>query len=133
MRDNWMHRLSELIRYGLWGMITICLNLAVFYLMLHVGIDYLIANVLSYCLAVFFSYFFNQKYVFNGQATKCHSWKLIKFVFVRIVSICIDSGLLYLFVTTLKKDAIISKLIISSFIIIATYIFNKLFVFQEEK
>lgn len=126
-----MQPIIELVKYGFCGVVTTAFNLVAFYLMTRFGVVYVVANIASYVLAVLLSYIFNDKYVFRHQTNSTPIPKLIKFIMIRVASIAIDSSLLYIFVTILHKNMMLSKLVISAGIIIATYIFNKFFVFKE--
>ena len=130
---NALSRLLELAKYGFYGGITTIFNLAVFYWMTGCGLNYILSNVLSYALAVILSYFLNERFVFQHQSGGGRAGKLFKFILIRIVSIGVDSGLLYLCVTVLEGNVMISKLIISACIILATYVFNRRFVFKSHK
>lgn len=124
-----MNRIIELIKYGFWGVLTTLFNLAVFYIMVRNGLNYLFSNIFSYFLAVILSYFVNAKFVFQENSKQ--KTKFLKFVLIRIASVMVDSGLLYLSVSVWKHDVLMSKICISAIVILGTYIFNKLFVFKS--
>lgn len=127
-----MSKIIELFKYGFWGGVSTLFNLALFYFMARCGINYILANILSYFLAVIVSYFLNDKLVFKAQRDGSPRKKLIIFVLIRMISVCADSALLYLCVTVLMQDMLISKLCISGSMILGTYVFNKLFVFTSQ-
>lgn len=124
------NRITELIKYAVCGVITSAFNLAVFYGMVYVGINYLVANVLSYALAVVFSYVLNEKYVFTVEHTRS---RIVRYILLRVASVAVDSLLLYVFVSILNGDVVISKLVVSLIVILGTYVINKLFVFAKAK
>ena len=120
----------EFVRYSIVGGITTCLNLVVFYLFTHTSMNYVVNNIVSYFIAVLVSYYLNERFVFLNRDQKSkHFIKIIKYILIRAVSILVDRGLLYICVSLLKYDVMISKLIISMGVIICTYIFNRFFVF----
>lgn len=123
-------KMKEFITYGFWGGISTALNLVLFYLMVQLGIPYLISNVISYALAVLFSYYVNSMFVFKGSYSS-EFIKQSKFYTVRIVSILIDSAILVFLHEFLGWDLWISKIVDSSFIIGVTYIINKTWVFKS--
>lgn len=94
---------------------------------------YLLANSLSYAIAVVINYIFNKKYVFKTEGSVANSTRIefIKFVFVRIVSLFADNVLLYLIVDVIKIDLLIGKILSSVIIILSTFVLNKIFVFKK--
>ena len=84
-------RLTEIIRYGFWGVISTGINLILFYLFVFMHLQYVVANVVSYVVAVFASYYFNKRFVFTSKTGKS-VWMLIKYVLIRTISIAADSG-----------------------------------------
>lgn len=122
----------EILRYGFWGVITTCLNLFVFQLFLNLQVNYIVANIVSYFIAVAFSYFFNALFVFD-QISSVNFFQMVKFILIRLVSIAIDSILLFIVVETLQFNIFISKVSISFIIILGTYLVNRKYVFNNHK
>ena len=52
-------KLIELIKYGFWGGISTAINLALFYMFIFFKMQYVCSNIVSYIIAVIFSYIFN--------------------------------------------------------------------------
>lgn len=125
--------LFQLIKYGFFGVITTIINLLLFYIFNLLGIHYLVSNVISYFLAVVLSYYLNNTYVFSHKENQDEIKKIIKFVLVRLLSLGLDSICLWLCVTLLNYDVLISKIIISIVIILITFVVNKTIVFNEKK
>ena len=122
----------EIIRYSFWGGITTVFNLALFYLMISVQINYIFSNIASYCIAVIISYIFNKKFVFSGSRDN-GILNFVKYIFIRVISIALDTGLLYITVEFMTMNIYIAKIIVSIVVIIATYVANKLFVFKNRQ
>ena len=126
----YMDKIIELIKYGFYGVITTVFNLVMFYVIIKLGINYICSNVISYFLAVILSYYFNNKYVFINSGKGNNKIKFLKFTAVRVLSIFVDSALLYVLVSNMKMNMWWSKIFLTISIIIATYIINKIFVFK---
>ena len=124
-----VRRIAEFIRYGFWGMISVIINLLLFYIFVAVHCPYIIANIVSYILAVIFSYIVNNKYVFQGNRKNNDKIKKIKYFLMRGSSIFIDSLLLAFFYQICGFTLILSKIIDSVLIIISTYILSKYWIF----
>jgi len=123
-------RLTEIIRYGFWGVISTGINLILFYLFVFMHLQYVVANVVSYVVAVFASYYFNKRFVFTSKTGKS-VWMLIKYVLIRTISIAADSGVLILLHEQLNIDIALAKLLDSALIILLTFIFSKFWVFSD--
>lgn len=123
----------ELIRYGFWGGISTALNLVLFTGFIYIGIPYLVSNVSSYFIAVLFSYFFNKKYVYKKTEQNMNEsiWQILKYFMIRFLSIFVDSSMLWICVDIFTWNILLSKCVVSVFIIFSTYIINKLFVFKK--
>lgn len=132
MLIKFWNRARELIKYGFWGVVTTLLNLALYYILVRFGLYYLISNVVSYIIAVILSYFFNNWFVFNQvEKEKISIKKMSKYFLIRVLSIGLDSGLLYGCVSIFHFNQMLSKLFVSFLIIMLTYLLNKKFVFTN--
>ena len=60
-------------------------------------------------------------------------FQVIKFLTVRVLSISIDSGLLWISVDVMGVDVFFSKIVISVLVILFTYFLNKCFVFERQE
>ena len=96
--------LKEMLRYAFFGGVTTILNLLMYYFMVELDMNYLIANVLSFVIAVVISYYFNKKWVFIEKRSRARKNEFIRYVLVRAFSIVLDSLLLYIAVSCLRQD-----------------------------
>ena len=122
---------QEIILYFVFGGLTTIINIIIYYIMIKSGIHYIASTILSFAIAATISYYFNKKWVFLLEDNKKEKQRFMKYVFVRIASISLDSILLLIAVEFLKQNQLISKIFISGGIILLTYSVNKLFVFQK--
>ena len=93
--------------------------------------DYLISNVLSWVLAVLFAYITNKIFVFESKSKK-NVKEITSFFFFRIISLVIEMIILYIFVDMLHIDDLITKIIAQVIVIVANYVFSKVFVFKKD-
>lgn len=125
-----MKRYVEIIKYAFWGGVSTVINLVLLFALLKfTKIYYLLANIISYVVAVIVNYVTNKRYVFNSS--KNAKEEFVKFIFVRLVSLMLDTVCYYILVDILGGNKYLSKILLSMVIIIATYIINKLFVFKK--
>ena len=129
---------EELINYLIIGILTTIVSLATYYLLTLTILDannkvYLqIANIISWLASVTFAYFTNRKYVFKVK-NKSNIKECLNFYISRISTLIIDMIIMYIFVSILKFDNKIVKLIAQVVIIILNYILSKFIVFKSSK
>lgn len=126
-------KIIEIIKYGFCGFVTTAINLILFWILEKVGLHYLVANVVSYIIAVLINYFLNKKFVFYTQGkTRCENcYEILKYFGVRLFSLLIDSTLFYIIVDTLKVNVYVGRIALSIAIIMMTFVINKVFVFRK--
>ncbi len=129
---------EELINYLIIGILTTIVSLATYYLLTLTILDannkvYLqIANIISWLASVTFAYFTNRKFVFKVK-NKSNIKECLNFYISRISTLIIDMIIMYIFVSILKFDNKIVKLIAQVVIIILNYILSKFIVFKSSK
>ena len=124
-------RIVELIKYGFWGVVSVAINLVLFYLFVQLGIQYIVANVISYILAVICSYYFNNHLVFQQEGGRqSETVKGLKYFAMRGVSVAVDSGLMIFLHEFCGLNVTLSKAVDSVIIIGSTFVISKLFIFK---
>lgn len=123
---------KEIINYLIFGGLTTVVSIATYALFAKVfHIDYLISNVLSWILAVLFAYITNKIFVFESKSKK-NIKEIISFFFFRIVSLVMEMIILYIFVDMFHIDDLVTKIIAQVIVIVANYVFSKVFVFKKD-
>lgn len=123
----------ETIFYLIFGTLTTIVDLIIYQTALWLGIHYLIAQGIAWVVAVAFAFITNKLFVFESKTTdkSVVLKELISFVSARIVSGIISSLMLVFFVEVCALSEMVAKLITQVFIVIANYVFSKLFVFRN--
>lgn len=133
---------EEVIRYLIVGVCTTIISLLVKYLLLFTilnpkeALELQIAVVTSWIISVLFAYITNKIFVFKSKENK-----IIKEIFLffssRIVTLLMESFIMWFFVTLLKLNSNIFIIIWSLFaqliVIVGNYILSKFFVFNRKK
>ncbi len=129
------HKHRELIDYGIFGVLTTLVNYVIYaFCLMILGINYLTANFWAFMLAVAFAFVTNKLYVFHSR-----SWKFstalrecLEFFSARIVSLLVESALLWFFVEKLACDELLIKIFTNVVVIILNYAFSKLIIFKKQ-
>ena len=129
---------KEIIRYAIVGVWTTVLSLGVYYGSVFTilnpsnAFQLQIANILSWISAVTFAYFANRKYVFESRDSHVYT-EILRFYLSRVGTLLMDMGIMFVGVTLLSMNDKIVKLVVQVIVIVANYVFSKLFVFTGEK
>ena len=132
-----MNNKKEIILYLIFGVLTTVVSLAAYYLCTitflnpNNAIEIQIANIISWITCVTFAFFTNRKYVFESKEDIKKEG--IKFYISRLSALLIDVVMIFIFVSLLKINDKIIKLVNQVIIIIFNYIASKLFVFKKGK
>lgn len=125
-----MEKLLEIIKYVFFGVITTAINIILFIVIEYIGVQYLIANGIGYFIAVGFNFYLNKKYVFKPSECITTRIQLIRFFVLRVGSLAIDTLLFYLIVDIIGLNMYLSRVFLSIFIILGTYLINKICIFK---
>lgn len=139
---NWCmemyHKYKEIVNYLIVGGLTTILALAVYYGCVYTflnpedKIQLQIANILSWIAGVIFAYFTNRKFVFESKE-KNQIKEAGKFASSRLITLLMDMIVMYIFVTRLKWNDKIMKLVSTIIVTISNYVLSKLFVFKKKE
>lgn len=124
---------KEFIKYGFWGVVTTLLNLFLYWLLIKLGIDYTISNIITLITIKTLCYFVNKIFVFE---TKCKSKKelskeVIKYILSRLFTMALDYFGVILFVEVFRIDKIISKMIVLVIVVLVNYFLCKKYVYKK--
>ncbi len=128
---------KEIINYLIVGVLTTVVTLAIYYISVNTflnpedSIQLQIANIISWIAGVIFAYFTNRKYVFESKEENKLK-EASKFVVSRIATLLMDMIIMWLGVTILHRNDKIMKLISQVVVIVANYLFSKIFVFKKK-
>lgn len=122
---------EKIAKYGAYGAITTVFNIALFVLLKKLGMYYILANTVSYLLAVFFNYVLNKKFVFQTKTKENKKDEFMRFLIARALFACLENILFYLVVEKLHFHPYAGKIGLSIVVIILTFYINNVFVFKE--
>lgn len=125
-------QIIEIFKYGISGIITTVVNLYLLKVFIDFGIYYVLANIVSYIISVVINYILNQRYVFSESArgnTAEAKKQFLKFLVMRVLSLIVDTLLFYIAVSIFKFPIYWSRLILTTIMILVTFVLNKWFIF----
>ena len=129
---DWSKKHRELVVYLICGFLTFVVSMVVYAMLSEIfRINVLVANIITWIIAVYFAFSVNRKFVFksNGDFTN----ELIQFYLGRVVTLVVEQAMLYIFIIRLMFNNMAIKSIAQVVIIILNYIISKFIVFKKEK
>lgn len=136
LKKIWRKFMSrEVISYLIFGVLTTLVNWVFYGSMVKTGIDYRIATAAAWVISVLFAYVVNKIFVF--QSYDMHLDYVIKevisFTACRAASGVMELVLMVIMVSWLNMDEYVSKVLVSVVVVVANYVFSKLFIFRKSE
>jgi len=130
------NKYKEIVMYLIFGVLTTVVSLVSYYLLTitilnpESALQLQIANILSWILSVAFAYVTNRKYVFESKSDN-YVQEITSFVGGRVATLLMDMLIMFIFVTVLRFNDKLFKLVSQVVVIVANYIISKIFVFKK--
>ena len=125
---------KEMLLYLFFGGLTFVVSVVTYGLFnIGMGLNELIANVISWIIAVTFAFFTNRIWVFNAPTNGAKEFfaQLISFFGGRVVTLVIEEVILLVFITWLHFPSMVIKIIAQVVVIVLNYVISKLVVFKK--
>lgn len=130
---SWYNKYKEALLYLFFGGCTTLINIVTFFICRQFELGINLSNVIAWVIAVIFAFVTNKLFVFDSKdmsSKKVFKETLSFFVF-RILSLGVDTGIIYVMIEMMKINELISKIVSNIVVIIVNYVFSKLFVFKK--
>ena len=122
---------EEVLRYLIVGVIGMIISIFTYWLCRNFEMHYAVANVISWIITVIVVYVLNRKYVFKSKSDKIFK-EFITFVFVRIFTLFLETGTIWLIVDVIHGNDIVGKFLGQFVVIVSNYLFSKFFIFKKK-
>lgn len=135
IKELWK-KYKEIITYLFFGFVTTVVNYGVFALCGHVfHFGVVVSNAIAWIIAVIVAYVTNKLWVFESKE---HDAKTIakefgEFVVARLITLGIETLLLWIFVDKVGVNDLVMKIITNVIVVIVNYIFSKFIIFKKKK
>ena len=130
-------RITELILYVFFGVLTTLINLVCYWAFRNLlGIQYQVSSVLAWIVAVLFAFVVNKLVVFRSKSMERDLLlrEASSFFGARLMSLILfDVAGLWLCVDVFGMDDIFAKLVMNVMVVIFNYIASKLVIFQKKQ
>ncbi len=135
--NNIIIKNKEILLYLIFGVLTTIVSIGSYFILTKTILNpesqilMQIANVISWILAVSFAYVTNRLFVFTSK-NKNILKEAIKFYESRLTTLIFEMTFMFIFVSCLKFNDTLMKILVQFLIIILNYILSKLIVFKGE-
>lgn len=120
---------SQLVRYVLAGGMTTAVNYVIYFSLTMVGVNYIVANSISWLGAVIFSFAVNRSLVFKVSESIVRQF--CEFAALRLATLAIENVLLYVMVEFISAGEGVSKLAVSVLTVALNYFACKYKIFAK--
>lgn len=128
------NRYRQQLLYILFGLLTTAVSILVYALLVELfALDELIANVISWLVAVMFAFVTNRIWVFRADKDKSKSFvrQMLAFYSGRVATLLIEEIILWIFIKQLAFNGFAVKCAAQIAVIVLNYVISKLFVFKQ--
>jgi len=128
--EQYRQEIVRIFKFGLVGIINTSVFFIFFFILFNlVKLHYLVATSVAYILATINSFIINRSWTFESYGDT--NRKFVKFVFVNIASIIVNSVLMFIFVDLAHLHPWFSQLITICFTMCVNYLGNRFWTFYE--
>lgn len=120
---------KQFAKFGVIGVSNTLLSLAVYYALVYLGIHYIVAYTVGFCLSVVNAYYWNSRYVFH-VGTQNRFTSFLKSFLTYGGTFVIGTFFLYLMVNNLHISDKIAPVINLAFTVPANFIIHRIWVFK---
>lgn len=121
----------QLIKFISVGLINTGITITSYSILILTGGDYLISNIIGYCLGTLNSYLWNKLWVFKSKEK--HSKLITKFICVNLLTLLINNSILFILVDKLQVNKHIAQLLATGLGMFINFGLNKIWTFKGEK
>ncbi|MBW9157001.1 GtrA family protein [Clostridium tagluense] len=123
-------KILQFIKFGFVGASNTLISFIIYYALVYLNVNYIIANVVGYIISSVWGYILNKKWVFK-ESTEKTSKSVIKYYIVYGSSFFINILCMYIFVDALNISKIIAPILTIAITVSYNFIFNKVWAFNN--
>jgi putative flippase GtrA len=118
----------QFVKFAIVGLANTLITFLAYTILVYLQVDYRIANVIGYVLGVINSYRLNKSWVFKVEGSYN---QLLKFIMVNLITLGINTILLYMLVDKYFIDKIFAQIIVIPVTMMVNFVLNKLWTFER--
>lgn len=127
---------EDVILYLFFGGLTFLICIGSYYVCTEtLGMQYMVANVISWVIAVLFAYITNRIWVFKSNAKGFGAIlkELWLFIACRLTTGGMEVAIMFVGVTLMSVNDMVVKIIAQIIVILSNYVFSRLIIFKKKE
>lgn len=120
---------TQFTKFGIIGVSNTLLSLAVYYTFVYLGVHYIAAYTVGFCISVLNAYYWNSRFVFQDR-TQSRLTSFLKSFLTYGSTFIIGTLFLYLMVNQLNISDKIAPILNLAFTVPANFIIHRIWVFK---
>ena len=121
--------LKQIVKFGFVGGTAFVIDAGVLMILSkYVGINYMIANVISFTVSVIYNYVMSMKFVFEVNTETSKEKNFVQFIILSIIGLGINEVIMKLCVGLWTLPLLISKMLATAIVMVYNFISRKLLV-----
>lgn len=119
--------LKQIVKFGFVGGTAFVIDAGVLMILSkYVGINYMIANVISFTVSVIYNYVMSMKFVFEVNTETSKEKNFVQFIILSIIGLGINEVIMKLCVGLWTLPLLISKMLATAIVMVYNFISRKL-------
>lgn len=127
------NKFGQFIKFAIVGCSNTIISLAVYYLCIFLGVNYLLAYTLGFLISVCNAFFWNNKYVFVNKQETSISKAFVKVFASYGFSFLLSIVLMSLLVEVCSVSSLIAPILKMAIVIPLNFVLNKIWAFKDRK
>ncbi|MEL3959053.1 GtrA family protein [Caldifermentibacillus hisashii] len=123
--------MGAFVKFGIVGLGNTLITIGSYHVFVYLGLNYILANVISYLLGMMNSYYWNKNWVFRVKPNEKKTF--VKFIFVNMISLLINNFTLILLVGIFFLSSTVSQLLATVLGLWINLILNKIWTFEKKE
>ena len=120
--------LIQIFKFIIVGGIATLLDWIIYYILYRfIGINPLIANIISFSISMIYNFYASCKYVFNVTKSKTKYRLFIEFIVFSLLGLGINELLIFVFYTNLSWNAMLVKILATAIVMVFNFVTRKMF------
>ena len=120
--------LIQIFKFIIVGGIATLLDWIIYYILYRfIGINPLIANIISFSISMIYNFYASCKYVFNVTKSKTKYRLFIEFIVFSLIGLGINELLIFVFYTNLSWNAMLVKILATAIVMVFNFVNKKMF------
>lgn len=123
----------QFFKFGLVGISNTLISLAVYYILVAFGVNYILANTMGFLISVINAFFWNYRYVFKDKTETSIPKSFTKVFLTYGISFLVSTVLIWFMVDILHISEWIAPLIRLVVTVPLNFVLNKLWAFRKKE